>query len=359
MSRALPVRHRARTLAVLALATAAAALAGCSDGAARAAGCEATEIPDHDAGTVVVEGDAWSGYAPFRLENLLQDTDYQLLYVDQPCQSERAADLTSGRADIALTSLDQYLIHDPDATVVGVIDQSRGADALALGTANHPDLRSLDDIADLVTRFRTDGRKPVLAYTGDSPSETLLNELSNSFEQLRLADFELVEVDQSATAYDMLERDEAQLAVISEPDTSRAQAAGHTIALSSADVPGAIIDVILASDRVIESDRGAVNAVVASFYETMDRYLADPAALARLYAEDAGLGVEDAGSLLDGMVLYGSQEANAFMNDNVFPLDQPQIEQSIDSIGSTLALVQPDISLDRAKVDGTYTRAVV
>ena len=75
------------------------------------------------------------------------------------------------------------------------------------------------------------GDKPVLAYTGNSPSEMLLNELANATDDLRLADFELVSVDQSATALEMLEADEAQLAVIWEPDTSTARAAGHTVAL--------------------------------------------------------------------------------------------------------------------------------
>ena len=56
----------------------------------------------------------------------------------------------------------------------------------------------------------------------------LLNELANTTDELRLADFELVSVDQSATAFEMLEADEAQLAVIWEPDTSAARAAGHT-----------------------------------------------------------------------------------------------------------------------------------
>jgi hypothetical protein len=43
----------------------------------------------------------------------------------------------------------------------------------------------------------------------------------------------------------------------------------------------------------------------------------------------------------------------------VFPLDKPQVEQSVDSIGSVLTLVHPDISLENAKVDGGYVRALV
>jgi OOP family OmpA-OmpF porin len=353
----LPTRARAGIAALATVVVLAAGVVwwvGAAGDSSAAAACPPSEIPEHDDKTLIVEGDAWSGYAPFRDPTLLDGTGYQLVYVEQVCQDVRAADITAGRADIAVTTLDQYLLQHPEGTVVGVIDQSVGADALALGTANHPELDHVDDIPALVAKFERDGERPVLAYTGSSPSEMLLNELANTTEDLRLADFELVSVDQSATAYQMLEADEAQLAIIWEPDTSAARSAGNTIALSSADVPNAIVDVIVASDRLIARDPGGVQAVVDSFYSTMDGYLSDPAALRQFYATDGGLEPEAAGSLIAGIKLYGSQDADVFMNEEVFPLDKAQVEQSVDSIGSVLALVHPDIPLGRAKVDGNY-----
>ena len=355
--RNLSTRARALIAGVAAVVVVAAAVVwwvGGADDSEAAAACPPSDIPTHDESTLIVEGDAWSGYAPFRDPALLDGTGYQLVYVEQVCQDVRAADITTGRADIAVTSLDQYLLQAPEGTVVGVIDQSVGADGLALGTANHPELDHVDDIPALVEQFERDGRRPVLAYTGNSPSEMLLNELANTTEDLRLADFELVSVDQSVTAYEMLEADEAQLAVIWEPETSTARGAGNTIALSSADVPNSIVDVIVASDRLIERDPGAVQAVVDSFYSTMDRYLADPAALRQFYATDGGLEPEAAGALIAGIKLYGSRDADVFMNEEVFPLDKAQVEQSVDSIGSVLALVDPDVPLGQANVDGSY-----
>jgi OOP family OmpA-OmpF porin len=334
-----------------------AAVWGISVGGSEAgAACPPSKIPAHGDDTLIVEGDAWSGYAPFRDPTLLDGTGYRSLYVEQVCQDVRAADLSAGRADIAVTTLDQYLLHHPEGTIVGVIDQSVGADALALGTVQHPELDSIDDLPALVDQYAEEGRAPVLAYTGSSPSEMLINELANATDELRLADFELVSVDQSATAFAMLENDEAQLAAIWEPDTSAARAAGYTIALSSADVPNAIVDVIVASDRLIDRDPAAVQAVVSSFYATMDDYLARPDDLRRFYADDGGLEVEAVASLLDGVRLYGSREADAFLNEEVFPLDSPQMEQSIDAIGSLLALLHPDIPLDAAAVDGRYVQ---
>jgi OmpA-OmpF porin, OOP family len=349
-----------RVLATLAaLAAGAGATAACSGGGGAAAPCPASEIPEHGENTIIVEGDPWSGYAPFRDPELLAGTPYELVWVEQICQDVRAADLTAGRADIAVTTLDQYLLNAPEGTVVGVIDQSVGADALVLGTGNNPGFDSVDDIPGLVAQFAEDGRKPVLAYTGMSPSEMLLNELANTTDELRLSDFELVSTDQSATAYQMLEDDEAQLSILWEPDVSAARNAGHTPVLSSADVPDSIVDIIVASDRLIEQDRAAVQTVVRSFYAAMDGYLADDESLQALYAEDGGLEAADAAALIDGIELYGSEDADEFMNQDLFPLDTPQIEQSRDSIGSVLALIHPDIQLDLADIDGSYVRALV
>jgi hypothetical protein len=321
---------------------------------ASAASCEGVEIPAHPDDTLVIEGDAWSGYAVFRDPQLMENSPYEAIYVDQPCQAARAADVTSGEADVAVTSLDQYLLHQPQGTLVGVIDQSRGADALVLGTVANEGFDSIDDIPALVEDMADDGDKPVLAYTGNSPSEMLLNELANTTGQLRLTDFDLVPVDQSATAYEMLVADEAQLAVLWEPDTSRAAAAGYTVTLSSADVPESIVDVIVASDRLIERDPEAVVAVLTAYYHRIDAYMVRPAALERFLAEDAAIDDAEAASIVAGIKLYGTIDADAFMNQQVFPLDKPLMEQSVDSIESVLALIHADLPLDSAHIDGRY-----
>ena len=343
-------------LAVVGAATVLAATAtACSLREGTAAGCEPAHIPDHDEQTLVVEGDPWSGYALFRQDGFVDDP-YDSIYVEQLCQDLRAADLSSGRADIAVTSLDQYLLNKPDGTIVGVIDQSLGADALVLNTIRYPYLKSVDNLRQLVNALGRTGEKPVLAYTGNSPSEMLLNELANTSDELHLSDFELVSVDQSATALQMLDDGDAALAVVWEPDTSAARSAGYTVALSSKDVPDSIVDVVVASNDLIAEDPAAVQAVVDAFYRDMDDYLAKPASLERFIAEDGGLEPSQAEQLLAGITFYGSDAANAFMNDAVFPLDQPRIEQSLRSLAAVLALQHPEVSVDAAKIDGSYVQ---
>jgi hypothetical protein len=353
-------RHLRRPLRVPAWLVAAGLVVGataCTTGDGGAApGCKASAIPRRDGQTLVVEGDPWSGYALFRQKDLLSRHThrYRWVYVEQLCQDVRAADVTAGRADFEVTTLDQYLLNRPAGTVVGVIDQSRGADALVLNTVKHPDLRSVDDLRALVDDFRRKGTRPKLAFTGSSPSEMLLNELANTTDELRLTDFDLVRVDQSASAYRMLQDGTAALAVLWEPDTSAARAEGYTVALSSKDTPDSIVDVLVASDGLVRRHPEQVAAVVDAFYAAMDHYLARPAALRQLIADDGGLNAAQAVHVVAGIKLYGRRDADTFMNHDVFPLDQPRITQSLRSIGALLAVLDPSVSLRDAKVDGRF-----
>jgi hypothetical protein len=337
-------------------------LAGCSTStnSGSSSGCKTTAPSTHDAKTIVIEGDPWSGYAAFRDGRLLDGTGFVAKYVEQLCQDVRAADLSAARADFVVTTLDQYLLHRPDGVVVGAIDQSQGADALALNTIQFPYLKSIDDVPQLVKQFRlAGGKKPVLAYTGNSPSEMLLNELANTSEQLRLTDFSLVSVDQSATAYQMLQENRAQLAIIWAPDTSAARSKGYTIALSSKDVPDSIVDVIVASNKLVKRDQNAVQAVVKAFYSKMDDLIAHSSALAQFIATDGNIDVASAQSVLDGIKLYGTRDADAFMNERIFPLDLPQMEQSVKAISAVLALNHSGIDPKAASIDGRYVSGLV
>jgi hypothetical protein len=55
---------------------------GCVGGSSGAS-CAASDIPEHDSRTIVIEGDPWSGYAPFRDAELLLGTPFRSQYVAQ------------------------------------------------------------------------------------------------------------------------------------------------------------------------------------------------------------------------------------------------------------------------------------
>jgi OmpA-OmpF porin, OOP family len=154
----------------------------------------------------------------------------------------------------------------------------------------------------------------------------------------------------------MLDAGEVELAIIWEPDTSAARARGYTVALSSADVPDSIVDVIVASNHLIDRDPTALAALLRAYYARMDGFAANPAAFERFIAEDGALPPEGAKSVIAGIKVYGTADADEYMNAPLFPLDRPKIEQSLDGIGAVLALSHPGIDLDAAKIDGSYLR---
>jgi ABC-type nitrate/sulfonate/bicarbonate transport system substrate-binding protein len=152
----------------------------------------------------------------------------------------------------------------------------------------------------------------------------------------------------------MLQDNRAQLAIIWAPDTSAALSKGYTIALSSKDVPDSIVDVIVASNKLVKRDPNAVQAVVQAFYSKMDDLIARPSALAQFIATDGNLDVASAQSVLDGIKLYGSRDADSFMNERIFPLDLPQMEQSTKAIAAVLALNHSGVDPKALSVDGRY-----
>jgi ABC-type nitrate/sulfonate/bicarbonate transport system substrate-binding protein len=339
--------RRAGALAVVAVVA-----MGCSGTPRSASGPPAcAETGSRSAAGIIVEGDPWSGYAPFRSDKLLTG---KLTYQEQLDQAVRACDLTMDRADIEVTTIGQFLRNRPQGAIVGVIDQSQGADALVLDTRHNPRLTSVDWIPTLVADLAAQGRRPVLAYTGGSPSEELLHELANTYDNFKPGQFELVSVAQSADALQMLRDGAAQAAIVWEPDTTAALKEGNVVAYSSKDVPNSIVDVIVASRAAIEDRPADVQAVVDAYYRFMDTMLADPEALTRFVAEDAKLDPAQARPIIAGIKLYGSKDADAFLNRNVFPLDEPQARQSIKAIGSLLALGDPTLVLDDRMVDGSF-----
>jgi hypothetical protein len=110
---------------------------------------------------------------------------------------------------------------------------------------------------------------------------------------------------------------------------------------------------------VIQRAPDAVEAVVSAFYSTMDNYLANPSDFEQFIATDGKLQLADARTVIEGVRFYGSRDADAFLNHPVFPLDQPQVDQSLKAIAGVLALSHKGIDVRRAQVDGRFLHQLV
>lgn len=264
----------------------------------------------------IILGDTFSGYSTFRsakFQEALNENGISVRYEDEFDQSERAARLERKTADLILTTLDRVLKHQPKGKIVGLVDRTVGADAVVLNTPKYKDLKSLTDLQRLV-ESSPDGSLG-LTYAAGTPSEFLTQVLDIRFEAFELSDFEHLEVEEASQAWQLLQ-DKNQtiaVAVLWEPFVSRARQQGYTVVLSSQDAPNAILDVIVASEELIERNGEALSKFLTIYYRHIDKNARNSSELKEQIALDADLSPTEAGWVADGIDFFTSVEADRWM----------------------------------------------
>ena len=285
---------------------------------------------------LTVLGDGFSGYSSLRstaFADRVAQADLKIQYQEELDQAERAERLGSG-ADLIVTTLDQYLTHRPEGRIVGLIDRTVGADAVVLNTSQFPQLKSLNDLA--AVKATTPNLK--LVYSAGTPSEYLARLLDIKFEKFDLADFEVVEAEDSAQAYEILQSDPAvAIAVLWEPDVSKAVQAGNKVALSSQDVPNAIVDVMVASDRLIAQRPQELKSFLTAYYRHTDALIQNSSALSAQIASDSGLSNSDASKVTEGIDFFSSLETEQWFT-------QGELEKRIQATQAIVTLAGGPIS---------------
>ena len=287
-------------------------------------------------GQITVLADTFSGYSTLRtveLQNDLKEEGISLHYEDEFDQARRAEQLSQGKADFIATTLDQFLQQQPKGKIVGLIDRTVGADAVVLNTKQYPQLRSLSALSRLAARERTRGEQLAIAFAGDTPSEFLALVLDTKFASFNLAEFEQIRVADASDAWKLLQ-DRSQkvaIAVIWEPFVTQARQQGYTVVLSSQDVPTAIVDVLVASDRMVRSHPEAVSTFLQAYYRRINTHAFQPAQLQSQIAKDGGLTSQEATAVTQGIDFFTALEASEWFA-------QGTLAQRIEAIGSVLVL---------------------
>ncbi len=285
--------------------------------------------------TLKALGDTFSGYSTLRSEAFqasLAERGVGLAYADEFNQQARAQALSEGEVDLMVTSLDQYLTYQPAGKIVALIDRTVGADAVVLNTKAYPQLKSLLDLETLVAEQQAQGQKLKIVYAGDTPSEFLAIVLDTKFDNFNLADFEVEKVDDASIAWQRMQQDNrVAIAVLWEPFVTEAQQQGNTVVLSSADAPRSIVDVAVASDRLLQGNPEAVKAFVEAYYRRIDSSLQDPGLLTRQIALDGNLEPAAAQTVAEGIRFFTSVEAQDWMQSGT-------LDKRIGSIAGILVL---------------------
>lgn len=281
-------------------------------------------------------GDTFSGYSTFRsgeFQSVLAEFGLGLQYEDEFDQAARAERLSNGEADLMVTTLDQFLQQQPQGQIIGLIDRTIGADAVVLNTRQYPELTSLQNISAVLQTAQTQGTSLKVVYAGDTPSEYLALVLDTKFEAFNLSDFEVVKVTDASEAWSLMQdpANNVAIAVLWEPFITQAKQQGHTVVLSSQDAPGSIVDVIVASDRLLQSNPQQVSELLEAYYRRIDANVRDSSQLQAQIAEDGGLSPADAGAVLQGIDFFTAAEAQSWMQEGT-------LKTRIEAIAAVLVL---------------------
>ena len=265
----------------------------------------------NEARQITVLGDTFSGYSTFRSSSFgetIAQADLGIQYRNEFDQASRAEALGQ-KADIIVTTLDQFLRHQPQGKIVGLIDRTVGADAVILNTKQYPELTSLNDIP------KIKNKNLKIVYAADTPSEYLAKVLDIKFKEFSLGDFEIVEVASATDAHKALKSDpEVAIAVLWEPFVSQAKQAGGTTVLSSKDVPNSIVDVIVASQNMLRKPK-ELSAFLTSYYQHMDSLVQNSSQMKHQIAEDSDLDPQAASDIASEIDFFSSLEAQQWMSD--------------------------------------------
>ncbi len=263
-------------------------------------------------------GDTFSGYSTFRspgFDLALKAVGLNFHYRDEFDQAKRANLLNTGDTDLIVTTLDQFLKQKPQGRIVGLIDRTVGADAVILNTKKYPQLKSLADLAQLVKQTRSSGKQLKMAFAGDTASEFLALVLSSKFEAFKLSDFQVNKVADASDAWKQLQdpNQDVAIAIIWEPYVTKARQQGYTVVLSSKDAPEAIVDVIVASNRILESQPDKISNLLEVYYRRIDANIRDASQLQAQIAEDGKLSADEAGAILQGIEFFTATQAKDWL----------------------------------------------
>lgn len=290
-------------------------------------------------GTLRVGTDSWVGYFPLCSPEMARRMRTQGFLLrcedDQANYAARFAALKAGELDLAFATIDSYLLngaaHDFPGVIIAVIDESKGGDAIVARRSAAPNLDELK-------------RKPGLrmAYTPASPSEHLIKALEAHFDVPVMRSrgwIQRVEASGSSDAFEKLKSGAADVAVLWEPDVTRALAdPAYVKLLGTEDTQKLIVDILLASRRVLQERPDAVQALLDQYFQTLRHYREQPDELRTAVEDATELPADQVAAMLQG-VAWASLNENGAEWFGITPSGLPGNEGLVSAIDATLGIL--------------------
>lgn len=289
--------------------------------------------------TISIGMDNWIGYYPLcsrDLKKRMRHAGYILQCIDdQADYDSRMQKLKKGSLDFAVATIDSFLLNgytrDFPGTIISVIDESRGGDAIV---AWKNKLASLDAIKQ-ADQFK-------VALTPDSPSEHLLRSIAVHFDiQTLLNDKDWrISTNGSSQALQILLKGKADAAVLWEPDVTRALENKDIIKLiGTEDTNKLIVDILLVNRQFSTTHPDITKTLLRQYFRSLKFYRDNPERLINDAANDIDLLPAKIKTMLGGVV-WMSLNDNAIDWFGVASNISANKDDLIASIESTLDILK-------------------
>lgn len=233
--------------------------------------------------------DGFSGYAVLRSQEFakeLSDKSIKVNFVDDGADyRKRIDDLKTGKSQMAVFTIDALLktsaeVGDLPASIVAMIDETRGADAIVGFKSKYPDADALNN--------------PNLRFvlTPDSPSETLARVVMTHFKLPNLAANPIIRADGAEAVYKQYRQasqNEDKVYVLWEPYVSKAlENPNMRIIVSSRDYFGYIVDVLVVSREFLRDKEPVVKDIIECYFRAAYTHRTNMKGLVLSDAQSAG-----------------------------------------------------------------------
>jgi outer membrane protein OmpA-like peptidoglycan-associated protein len=223
-------------------------------------------------------------------------------------------------------------------TIIAVLDQSKGGDAILARRSVAANLDALKKN----TTLR-------VAFTPNSPSEHLLKSVGVHFDVPHLKDKKgswRINANGSGDALSKLQKGEADVAVLWEPDVSRALASNEFVKLiGSEDTENLIVDVLIASRKLVQEKPEAIDVLIDHYFQTLSQYRDDDALLRDQLRSYSKADVTQVEAMLRG-VSWASLNDNGVQWLGVLPASAGGEQRLVDVINSTTQILMSASDFD-------------
>jgi outer membrane protein OmpA-like peptidoglycan-associated protein/ABC-type nitrate/sulfonate/bicarbonate transport system substrate-binding protein len=231
-------------------------------------------------GKITLAIDDWIGYYPLssgRMKKAMRNEGYMLdIANDGGDYPARMKKVKEGELDFAVVTVDSYILNaaslDFPATIVAILDESKGGDALVAYTNV---VSSLDSF-----KLFTSANMPKIAYTPSSPSQHLLKAITTHFNVPALKNLgkdKRVETKDSQEALKDLIDKKVSVAVLWEPNVSKAlEIPGVAKILGTESTSRLIVDILVVNREFALKHPEQVDLLLKTYFRTLKFYADNP-----------------------------------------------------------------------------------